>query len=149
MRFDNSPSLTKTSRKAIMHRSRLKNIYIRKRNDKNWENCKKQRHFCVYLLCKTKTVYFKNLNVKDLSDNRKFWKLIKPYFSNKGLNSNKLFLKEKGNLVSDEKELATIMNNFFINITKDLELKKDTKGKLNNMEDFFKASESHPIIEKI
>ena len=132
-----------------MHRSTLKNIYIRKRNDKNWENCKNQRNVCVYLLRKAKTVYFKNLNVKDLSDNRKFWKLIKPYFSNKGLNSNKLFLKEKGNLVSDEKELATIMNNFFINITKDLELKKDTKGKLNNMEDFFKASESHPIIEKI
>ena len=54
------------------------------------------------ILCKTKTEYFKNLNVKDLSDNRKFWKTIKPYFSNRGLNSNKLLLKEKGNLVSDE-----------------------------------------------
>ena len=109
--------MTKTLRKAIMHRSRMKNIYIRKRNDKNRENYKKQRNFCVDLLRKTKTEYFKNLNVKDLSDNRKFWKTIKPYFSYKGLNSNKLLLKEKGNLVSDEKELATIMNNFFINIT--------------------------------
>ena len=145
--------MTKTLRKAIMHRSRLKYIYIyiyiRKRNDKYWGKYKKQRNFCVDLLRKTKTEYFKNLNVKDLSDSGKFWKTIKSYFSNKGLNSNRLLLKEKGNLVSDEKELATIMNNFFINITKDLELKKDTKGKLNNMEDFFKASESHPIIEKI
>ena len=59
-------------------------------------------------------------------------------------------MKEKGNLVSDEKELATIMNNFFINITKDLEeLKKDSKGKLNNLEDIVKAFESHPSIEKI
>ena len=58
---------------------------------------------------------------------------MKPYFSNKGLNSNKLLLKEKGNLVSDEKELATIMNNFFINITKDLELKKDSKDKLKSI----------------
>ena len=72
----------------------------------------------------------------------------KPYFNNKGLNSNKLLLKEKGNLVSDEKELATIINNFFINITKDLELKKDSKGKLNNLEDFLKEIESHPSIEK-
>ena len=47
---------------------------------KNWKNYKKQRNFCVDLLSKTKTEYFKNLNVKDLSDNRKFWKTIKPYF---------------------------------------------------------------------
>ena len=87
--------------------------------------------------------------MKDLLDNRKFWKTIKPYFSNKGLNSSKLLLKEKGNLVPDEKEVATIMNNVFINITKDLELQKDSKGKLNNLEDILKAFESHPSIEKI
>ena len=73
---------------------------------------------------------------------------MKPYFSNKGLNSNKLLLREKGNLVSDEKERATIMNKFSINITKDLALKKDSKGKLNNLEDIVKASESYPSIEK-
>ena len=93
--------------------------------------------------------YFKNLNVNDLSDNRKVWKTIKPYFSNKGLNSKKLLLKEKGNLVSAEKELATIMNNFYINIAKDLELKKDSKGKLNNLKDILKAYESRLSIEKI
>ena len=57
-----------------------------------------------------------------MSDNRQFWKTIKVYFNNKGLNSDKLLLKEKGNVVSDEKELATILNNFFINIAKDLQL---------------------------
>ena len=77
--------MTKTLRKAIMHRSRLKiYTYIRKRNDKNWGNYKKQTNFGVDLLRKTKTEYFKNLNVKDLSDNRKLWKIMKPYFSNKG-----------------------------------------------------------------
>ena len=40
------------------------------------------------------------------------------------------------------------MNNFFINITKDLKLKKDSKGKLNNLEDTLKAFQSHPNIEK-
>ena len=56
-------NMTKTLRKAIMHRPRLKNIYICKRNDKNWENYKKQRNFCVDLLRKTKTEYTKNLTV--------------------------------------------------------------------------------------
>ena len=46
--------MTKTLRKDIMHRSRLKNIYIRKRNDKNWENYKKQRDFCVTFSVKLK-----------------------------------------------------------------------------------------------
>ena len=41
------------------------------------------------------------------------------------------------------------MNNFFINITKDIELKKDSKSKLNNLEDILEAFESHPSIEKI
>ena len=150
VRFNNSHFMTKTLRKAIMHRSRLKiYIYIPKRNNKNWGNYKKQTNFCVDLLRKTKTEYFKNLNVKDLSDNRKLWKIMKPYFSNKGLNLNKLLLKEKGSLPSDEKDLATIINNFFINITKDLELKKDSKSKLNNLEDILKVFEFHSSIEKI
>ena len=82
-------------------------------------------------------------------DNRKSWEIIKPYFSNKGLNSNKLLLKEKGNLVSDEKELATIIKNFFINMMKDLGLNKDSKAKLNNLEHILKVFESHPIVEKL
>ena len=57
-----------------------------------------------------------------LENNNKCWKRIKPYRSNKGLNSNKVLLKEKRELVSDEKQLASIIDNFFINITKSLNL---------------------------
>ena len=64
---------------------------------------KKQRNCCVDLFWRIKTEYFKNLNVKDLSDNCKFWRTSKRYYSNKGLNSNNLLLKEKGNLFSEEK----------------------------------------------
>ena len=50
--------------------------------------------------------------MSDLSENKKFWETVKPYFSNKRLNSNKMLLKEKGKLISDEKQLASIMNKF-------------------------------------
>ena len=60
------------------------------------------------LLRGTKKDYFQNLNVKDLLDNKKFWKTIKPHLSNKGLNSNKMLVKEKDKLVSNEKQLASI-----------------------------------------
>ena len=58
--------------KAIMHRSKLKNIYNKERTDVNWANYKKQRNFCVTRLRRTKKEYIHNLNVKDLSDNKKF-----------------------------------------------------------------------------
>ena len=69
------------------------------------------------LLRKTKKDYFQNLK-RHLSDRKKLWKTIKLYFTNKGLNLNKRLLKEKGNLVSNKKQLTTLMNSFFINSTK-------------------------------
>ena len=87
--------MTKALRKAIMARSRLKNENLKIRNIENWENYKKQRHFCRNLLRKTKSEYFRNLNIKNLNGNKTFWKKIKPFFSIKGLESNNIILKEK------------------------------------------------------
>ena len=101
MRFNNNLFMSKALRKAIMHRSKLKK-HNKYRTENIWANYKKQRNLCVNLLRKTKTEYFQKLNVKDLSDNRKFWKTIKPFFSNKGLNSNKLMLKENRRLITKE-----------------------------------------------
>ena len=64
--------------------------------------------------------------MKDLTDNKKFWKTIKPFCSNKGLNSNKIMLREKDVLISDEKALATLMSKYFVHITTDLDLKRDS-----------------------
>ena len=125
MRFNNNAFMSKVLRKAITHRSKLKNIYNKYRTEDNCANYKKQRNFFINLLRKTKTEYFQKLNVKDLSDNRKFWKTIKPFFSNKGLNSKKLMLKENNRLITEEKELATVINTFFVNTTESLDLKKD------------------------
>ena len=147
--------MSKALRKAIMHMSRLKNIkYNKYRTEDNWTNCKKQINFCVNLLRKTKTEYFQKLNVKDLSDNRKFWKTIKPFFSNKGLNSNKLMLKENNRLITEEKELATVMNTFFVNMTESLDLKKDDNSSLNpinfeNINDILEKHKNHPSLQEI
>ena len=126
LRFN--PFMNKTLRKAIMHRLKLKNIFHKTRAKEDWNNYKKQRNFCVNLLRNTKKDYFQKLNIKDLTDNKKFWKTIKPFFSNKGLNSNKLMLREKDVVVADEKALATLMNNYFVNIAADLDLKQDSKN---------------------
>ena len=125
--------MTKALRKAIMTRSRLKNIYNKKRSYDNWDKYKKQRNFCVKLLRKTKQDYFNNIDIKSVSDTKKFWKTIKPYFSNKGLNSNKIFLSEKGRLIKDPVAIATTMNDYFVNITQTIGLKQFQVDDANNL----------------
>ena len=63
LRFNHSPFMTKALRKAIMTRSRLKNIYNKKRSYDNWDKYKKQRNFCVKLLRKTKQDYFNKTDI--------------------------------------------------------------------------------------
>ena len=69
LRFNNSPFMTKTLSKVIMHRYKLKNIHNKKQADDILANYKKQRTFCVSLLRKTKKDYFQNSNIRNLSDN--------------------------------------------------------------------------------
>ena len=70
---NNSNFITKASRKEIMHKSRLRNKFLRERERTN--ECKiaynKQRNICVSLLHKTKRDYFANLNTKIMEGNRK------------------------------------------------------------------------------
>ena len=53
-RFNNNPFLIKQLRKAIMHRSRLKNVFNKNCTPKTWDSYKKQCNFYVNLLRKTK-----------------------------------------------------------------------------------------------
>ena len=103
LRFNNNVFMTKSLRKAIMLRSRLKNNFNKQRSDENWDNYKKQRNFCVKLLRQTKEKYFSDINVKIISDNKKpFWKTIRPFFPNKGLNKNNMMLVEDNQIVHEE-----------------------------------------------
>ena len=83
LHFNNNHFMAKALR--VMHRSKLKNIYNKCRTEGSCSNYKKQINFCVNLLRKVNVEYFQKLNVKDLPDHKKFWKRLKPYFSNKGL----------------------------------------------------------------
>ena len=95
LRFNHSPFMAKALRKVKMTRSRLINIYNKKRSYDNWDKYKKQINFRVKHLRKTKQDYNNNIGIKSVRDIKKFWKAIKSCFSNKGLNSNKVFPSEK------------------------------------------------------
>ena len=72
--------MTKALEKAIMHRSKSKNIFHKARAKEHWNNYKKQRNFFINLLCNTKKDYFQKLDIKDLTDNKEFWKTISSLF---------------------------------------------------------------------
>ena len=137
--------MTKELRKEIMLRSKLKNKFNKERNHINWYNYKRQRNRCLSILGKTKKEYFTSLNIKQVSDNKLFWKSVKPFFRDKASNSSKITLMEENNIISDEEEIASIMNNYFINVTKTLNLKKQIGVGRSGINEF----ENHISIKMI
>ena len=93
-----------------MKRSQLKNRYNKNWNHENWYLYKKQRN------------YFQNVKIQDITDNKKFWKNIQPYFSDKEYIQTKITIVEKDSIITDEKKVATLINGYLIDITKNLDL---------------------------
>ena len=87
-------------------------------------------------LKKDEKQYFAKLNVKDVADNKLFWKNVKPYFSDKGSYSTKITLVEKDKIITDEKPIANIMSEHFVSITKKLSLKPSNSSKNSNSDVF-------------
>ena len=76
LRGNQSPFMNKPLVKAIMVRSKLRNVFLKNKTEENRSNYSKQRNLCVTLLRKSKRVYFGNLNEKSLCDNKKFWSVV-------------------------------------------------------------------------
>ena len=72
---------------------------------------------------KTKKGYFEKLDIKETGDNETFWKTVASYFSDKGNKSSKTTLVENNIIIANEKRVEELMNRYFINIKKNLNLK--------------------------
>ena len=112
LRFNNSAFMNKKLRKEIMKRSKLKTNFNKNRNHENGCKYETQRNYCVNLLGKSKKQYFSNISVSDVTDNKSFWKSVKPYFSNKGSNSNKITLVENDAIITNDRVISKTMNKF-------------------------------------
>ena len=64
-----------------MKRSRLRNNFLRTKSQEDRLKYIKQQKFCKKLLRTTKKLYFSNLDIKILVDNRSFWKTVSLFFS--------------------------------------------------------------------
>ena len=77
LRANNRPHVTKELRKAIMVRSKLKNLAIKSNNCQDWEKYRKQRNLVVWENRKAKISFFNSVNLKS---GKRFWETCKPFF---------------------------------------------------------------------
>ena len=81
--------------KEIMSRSRLRNKLLRCRSDENKKAYNEQRNLCVKLVRSAKKAYYSNFSI---TDNKNFWKIVKPLFSEKVNTDENIALVENNNI---------------------------------------------------
>ena len=70
---------------------------------------------------------FNNLNVKDVTKNKRFWRTIKPFFTDKTKNSNDIILNENHQTIREDEKICKIFNTYFTNVIKGLKLRQIDK----------------------
>ena len=88
--------MNKEIHNAKMVRSRLRNKFVKEKTAFSREAYNKQRKYCIQLIRKSTIKYFGNLNVKNITENKKFWKTDGQKFSSKKPINENISLCEKG-----------------------------------------------------
>ena len=81
IRANHAPYMTKNLRKAIMKRSQLENRYIRNSTVGNMNKYKKHKNFCSKLYKKESKKLCSQLDIKNITDNKLFWKSMKLFLN--------------------------------------------------------------------
>ena len=115
-RGNQSPFINKNIHKAIMTRVRLRNRFLKEPTQMNILAYKTQRNYCVSLMRQNKKQYHGSLNVNHTTDNKNYWRVVKPNFSNKILGTNRVILRDGGKIISNTEKVADAFNKFFVNI---------------------------------
>ena len=154
VRANISPFMTKDIHKAIMVRSKLRNRFLKLKTTESRDAYKRQRNLCVTLIRHTKKSFYNNLDPKLITDNKNFWKQVKPFFSDKSPYSNNITLLEEHEIINNNTACAEVLNTFFseavnnLNIDRDLHV-TNPPYTLSPVEKAIKMYQSHPSIIKI
>ena len=62
---------------------------------------------------KAKKNYFDNLNVRNIPDNKQFWNIMKPFFSSKVGDNERITLIEGDRVVPEGREVAETIKSYF------------------------------------
>ena len=119
VRGNHNPLMRKDLSKAIMNRSRIKNVYNKNPTPENRKRFKRQRNYCTFLKIKYKKEDFEKASENFNKGAKPFYKLIKPFLSNKGqIENSDVTLAENGHMITDTDEVVNIFNDYYVNIVK-------------------------------
>ena len=121
-----------------MKRSRLRNKFLNTKSDIDRKAYNKQHNLYVSLIRSEKKNFFSNINTSDITDNKTFWKVVKPFFNDKIKAKSKIMLIEKNivsqegqekivseKIITEDQAIAEVFNKFFINIVPNLNISTD------------------------
>ena len=121
-----------------MKRSRLRNKFLNTKRDTDRKAYNTQRNLCVSLIRSEKKNFFCNINTCDITDNKTFWKTVKPFFTDKIKTKSKTTLIKKKivaqesqeeivseKIIAENQAVAEVFNKFFINIVPNLKISTD------------------------
>ena len=106
---------------------RLRNKFLKNKTEESKQLYNKQRNLCVTLLRQAKRNYFADLDNRILKDNRKFWKIVNPLFSEKSIPKRIHYKisKDTEETITKNEELAETFNSFFSSMVDNLKIEYD------------------------
>ena len=153
-RANENPFITKEIRKAIMIRNRLLNKVHKQKTLAATIAYKKQRNLCTSLIKKAKKNYYSNLNPTTVTDNKNFWRNVKPFFKDNTTTKEKIILYDNNEIHDDDIKVANIFNEYFGNAVTDLNIPdipiiSTTKNMNDPLLQVIKKYDNHTSILKI
>ena len=84
--------------------------------------------------------------MKDVTENKQFWTTIKPFFTEKSKTTNNIMLTENNQPVREEKKNCQIINTYFKNVVKVLNIRQaDESQSFENEESFRLIREKYGV----
>ena len=115
LRANHVPYMIKALRKAVMKRSEIESKCIKNKASENLKSYKQERNFRSKLYEKERKKYYERLHLNNVTDNKEFWKTVKPFFFRQSYNFSGISFDENGEIISDEYKVANSFTNFFEN----------------------------------
>ena len=151
IRANNKQHVTKELRKAIMLRSKLKNIANNTKNPEDVARYKRQRNFVVNMNRKAKKSLFSKSDPKQSP--KGFWDTFKPFFSNKvNFVDERIQLIEGDSILSRNIDIAETFNEHYHTVTERLDVPRwnSVNGEISdNVDSAIDKFSCHPSIIKI
>ena len=144
LRANHVTYITKALTKAIMKRSELESKYLKNKTSEKFRNLTKNKEISAVNYIKKKKKYYERLDLNNVTDKKKFWKIVKSFFQ-------KMPQVENDEIISDESKVTNSFSNFFENAIHSLGVKtneysNDNYGLKNPVEIAIKKYQQHPSI---